>query len=52
METYEPRLHPIDEGAVTLYAGDVGYEDGAIDRPGARHRLWIRNDGWRYERSE
>ena len=39
METFEPRLYPIDDGAVTLYAGDVGYEDGALDRPGARHRL-------------
>ena len=52
MQTFEPRLHPLDEGAVTLYAGDIGYDDGVLDRPGSRHRLWIRGDGWRYERSE
>lgn len=49
-ELFEPRLFPIAGGAVTLYAGDAGYEDGEIERPGARHRLWILEDGWRYER--
>ncbi len=49
-EVFEPRLFPIEGGAVTLYAGDVGYTDGELERPGARHRLWMREDGWRYER--
>jgi len=52
METFEPRLHPIEGGAVTLYAGDASYESGDLESPGARHRLWIRDDGWRYVRSE
>ena len=51
VEMFEPRLHPIEGGAVTLYAGDASYEDGDLERPGARHRLWIRDDGWFYERA-
>jgi 8-oxo-dGTP pyrophosphatase MutT (NUDIX family) len=52
LETFEPRLVPVERGAVTLYAGDAAYHDGALDRPGPRHRLWMREDGWRYERSD
>lgn len=50
IEVFEPRLFPIEGGAVTLYAGDAGYEDAELERPGPRHRLWMREDGWRYER--
>lgn len=50
LEVFEPRLFPIEGGAVTLYAGDAGYDDAELERPGARHRLWMREDGWRYER--
>ncbi len=50
-EVFEPRLFPLADGAVTLYAGDAGYADGELERPGPRHRLWILGDGWRYERS-
>lgn len=49
-EVFEPRLFPIEGGAVTLYAGDAGYDDLELERPGRRHRLWMREDGWRYER--
>ena len=52
VQTFEPRLCPIEGGAVTLYAGDAGYDDGDVERPGARHRLWILESGWRYEVSE
>ncbi len=51
IEVFEPRLCPIEGGAVTLYAGDAGYDAAEIEAPGPRHRLWIRDDGWRYERS-
>jgi 8-oxo-dGTP pyrophosphatase MutT (NUDIX family) len=51
VETFEPRLFPIEGGAVSLYAGDVGYDDGDLERPGPRHRLWMREGGWRYERA-
>jgi len=50
-EAYLPRLHAIPEGACTLYAGDVAYDSGDLTQPGPRHRLWIRDAGWRYERS-
>ena len=50
IEVFEPRLFPIEGGAVTLYAGDAGYEDAELERPGVRHRLWMREDGWHYER--
>lgn len=51
IEVFEPRLMPVEGGAVTLYSGDAGYDDLEIERPGARHRLWMREDGWRYERA-
>jgi 8-oxo-dGTP pyrophosphatase MutT (NUDIX family) len=50
-EVFEPKLVPIEGGAVTLYAGDAGYEACDLECAGPRHRLWIREDGWRYERS-
>lgn len=34
-----------------LYGGDVAYGDHRIDRPGPRHRLWVRGDDWQYERT-
>jgi hypothetical protein len=52
LETFEPRLVAVEGGAVTLYAGDAAYDDAELDRPGPRHRLWMREDGWRYERSD
>jgi hypothetical protein len=41
-----------DEGIVVLWHGDAGYGDGDANRPGARHRLWMVDTGWRYERSD
>jgi 8-oxo-dGTP pyrophosphatase MutT (NUDIX family) len=42
---YVPRL----VGDVALYEGDVAYESGALDQPGARHRLHMGAGPWRYE---
>ena len=48
---FEPRLHPIDDGIVHLYDGDVAYDDLArLDADGPRHRLWTLRSAWRYER--
>ena len=44
------RLHPVDGGRVALYAEDCGYETGRIDCHGPRHRIWMLDRGWRYER--
>jgi 8-oxo-dGTP pyrophosphatase MutT (NUDIX family) len=52
VETFEPRLYSIEGGAVTLYANDVAYDTGDLDRPGARHRLSMREQGWEYLRSD
>ncbi|HEY3702044.1 MAG TPA: NUDIX domain-containing protein [Acidimicrobiales bacterium] len=50
-EIFATQLAKVDGGAVALYAGDAGYEDSVADRPGPRHRLWMLDSGWRYERS-
>lgn len=49
---FETRLTRLVDGAVALWEGDAGYESGDADAPGARHRLWLTGDGWRYERSD
>ena len=35
--------------AATVWAGDAGYEDGDLNRPGRRRRVWMSPDGWRVE---
>jgi 8-oxo-dGTP pyrophosphatase MutT (NUDIX family) len=51
-EYFATRFAPVAGGAVALYHGDAGYEDEVPDRPGGRHRLWMLDAGWRYERSD
>lgn len=47
---YATRWGSTDGGIVALWAGDAGYETNDPDAPGARHRLWMLADGWRFER--
>ena len=47
-----PRLYMLADGACSLYAGDAAYDSGTVDAPGPRHRLWMLESGWRYERSD
>lgn len=35
--------------AATLWAGDAGYDDGDVEKPGPRRRMWMAADGWRVE---
>lgn len=49
-ELFATVIARVDGGAVAMWHGDAGYEDGVPDRPGARHRLWMLDRGWRYER--
>ena len=35
---------------VALYAEDCGYETGDLDCAGPRHRIWMLDGAWRYER--
>jgi 8-oxo-dGTP pyrophosphatase MutT (NUDIX family) len=50
-ERFVPRPHLVGDGTCSLYQDDAGYADGALARPGPRHRLWMLASGWRYERS-
>ena len=50
VEDYVPRVRLVSTGACSLYAGDVAYDGGDIDAPGPRHRLWMLESGWHYER--
>lgn len=48
---YETRWAVTEGGAVALWAGDAGYDTNDPGVAGARHRLWMHEDGWRLERS-
>ncbi|MFM7270787.1 MAG: NUDIX hydrolase [Actinomycetes bacterium] len=37
-------------GVVAMWHGDAGYESGDATAAGPRHRLWMLDSGWRYER--
>lgn len=37
---------PDREVLAALWAGDAGYADGDLDRPGPRRRLWMRPGAW------
>ena len=50
-EHFTTRFARVEGGAVALYHGDAGYEHDDPERPGDRHRLWMLDTGWRYERS-
>jgi 8-oxo-dGTP pyrophosphatase MutT (NUDIX family) len=49
---YETRWVETEGGAVALWAGDAGYEAADADLAGPRHRLWMLEGGWRFERSD
>ena len=46
---YATRVGNTDEGMVTMWEGDAGYESGDADAPGPRHRLLMADPVWRYE---
>jgi 8-oxo-dGTP pyrophosphatase MutT (NUDIX family) len=47
---YETRWAEVPGGAVAMWHGDAGYETSDPALGGARHRLWMIEDGWRLER--
>lgn len=47
---YLPRMTRVEGGACSLYQEDAGYAHADPSRPGPRHRLWMLEAGWRYER--
>jgi 8-oxo-dGTP pyrophosphatase MutT (NUDIX family) len=50
VEHFTTKAAVTDEGVVALWAGDAGYDTADASLPGPRHRLWMVESGWRYER--
>lgn len=50
-ERFETRVAPLGDAVVAMWRGDAGYDSGDPSTPGARHRLWMADGAWRYERS-
>jgi 8-oxo-dGTP pyrophosphatase MutT (NUDIX family) len=48
---FVPRPRDLVDGVVSLFPGDAAYEGGELSLPGARHRLWMLSNGYRYERA-
>jgi 8-oxo-dGTP pyrophosphatase MutT (NUDIX family) len=48
---YEPKMMQVEGGVCTVYAEDVAYGGEPLETPGARHRLYMTADGFRYERA-
>jgi 8-oxo-dGTP pyrophosphatase MutT (NUDIX family) len=46
---YVPRRLSIEGGTVSLYEGDVGYDEADHERSGPRRRFYMLESGWRYE---
>jgi hypothetical protein len=51
MRRYAPRLVELTDGRCAVHTDDVAYDDGDLNKPGSRHRLWMLESGWRYELS-
>ncbi len=49
-EVFETRIAMTDDGPVAIYDGDACYETSDATLAGGRHRLEMRDDGWRYLR--
>ncbi|NNL85700.1 MAG: NUDIX hydrolase, partial [Myxococcales bacterium] len=47
-----PRTVKVPGGMVSVLSEDVAFDDGDLERPGPRHRVWMVKDGWRYERTD
>jgi 8-oxo-dGTP pyrophosphatase MutT (NUDIX family) len=51
IEVYETHIAKGADGElVAVWYGDSGYDSGDLQAHGARHRLWMRDGGWVYER--
>ncbi|BBH18449.1 hypothetical protein Back2_27360 [Nocardioides baekrokdamisoli] len=49
---FEPHIHLVEGGFVSIYEGDAAYEDDSrLDAEAPRHRLYAVNPIWRYERT-
>ena len=49
---FNPRFVIRDKDICNLYEEDAAWLDGDIDKPGPRHRFWMKGKGpWKYQRS-
>jgi 8-oxo-dGTP pyrophosphatase MutT (NUDIX family) len=48
---FVPRYKPVPGGICSLYEEDDGYPTVDIDSQGRRHRLWMIESGWKYEKT-
>lgn len=46
---FATRIAKAETGPVAMWADDVAYLDGDLERPGRRHRLYMGAGPWRYE---
>jgi 8-oxo-dGTP pyrophosphatase MutT (NUDIX family) len=51
-EHFVTQFASVDGTAIAMYDEDAGYATGDPSLPGARHRLWMGEGDWIYERSE
>ena len=49
-EHFATRIAVEGDAVVALYAGDAAYDTGDLGVDGPRHRLWMSDGDWRYER--
>jgi 8-oxo-dGTP pyrophosphatase MutT (NUDIX family) len=49
-DVFVTRFGATDDGLVTMWQGDAGYETSDPGVEGSRHRLVMADGGWRYER--
>lgn len=52
VEHFSTRVGTTDDGWAALYHGDVAYDGGDMHAEGGRHRLWMDELPWCYERSD
>lgn len=48
---YRPRIEHGPDGVFSVYQEDEAYDTGCHGKQGQRHRLWMRDSGWIYERN-
>jgi len=48
-ERYVTRICFDGDRVAALWGGDAAYDDGDLQRPGGRHRLWMTAGGWQFE---
>jgi 8-oxo-dGTP pyrophosphatase MutT (NUDIX family) len=48
---YLPKFTMTNKGICMLYPGDAGYDLGDQEAEGRHHRMWMLEEGWRFENS-